>query len=104
KNGLNNINTGRSILYERTLEIIRTCLIQRAKVVIWENVPNLISKRHKHHFNHYIQCMEEMGYTNSHAILNPKDFGTPHSRDRLYVVSFLGNQKYKFPEPIKNIK
>ena len=27
KNGLNNINTGRSILYERTLEIITSCCL-----------------------------------------------------------------------------
>lgn len=54
KNGLNNINTGRSILYEETLRIIQNALLKRAKVVIWENVPNLISKRHIHHFKHII--------------------------------------------------
>ena len=36
KNGLNNINTGRSILYERTLEIIEKELLRKPKVVIWE--------------------------------------------------------------------
>lgn len=47
KNGLNNINTGRSILYERTLEIIGEELKRKPKVVLWENVPNLASKRHR---------------------------------------------------------
>ena len=44
KNGLNNINTGRSILYERTLEIIGEELKRKPKVVLWENVPNLLQK------------------------------------------------------------
>lgn len=99
KNGLNNINTGRSILYERTLEIIEKELLHRPKYVLWENVPNLISKRHYHHFQHYLDKMESMGYTNSFKILNAKDYGLPQSRDRVYTVSIYGDEKFEFPEP-----
>ncbi len=45
KNGAGNLSSGRSILYHRTLEIIENELIERPKVVIWENVPNLIAGR-----------------------------------------------------------
>ena len=38
KNGLNNINTGRSILYEKTLSIIGEELLRKPRIVIWENV------------------------------------------------------------------
>lgn len=41
--------------------------------------------------------MEKMGYTSSYAILNAKDFGTPQSRPRLYVVSYLGDKSFQFP-------
>lgn len=46
KNGLNNVNTGRSILYERTLQILNPNpengypeLVSPPKIVVWENVP-----------------------------------------------------------------
>lgn len=98
KNGLNNINTGRSILYERTLEIIEKELLRKPKYVLWENVPNLISKRHFNHFEHYLKKMESMGYTNSYKILNAKDYGLPQSRDRIYTISVLGSKEYEFPK------
>lgn len=99
KNGLNNLNTGRSILYERTLEIIEKELNPRPKVVMWENVPGLISKRHIHHFNHYLSTMEKLGYQNSFKILNAKDYGMAQNRDRVFTVSILGENTFKFPEP-----
>lgn len=100
KNGLNNINTGRSILYERTLEIIEKELHPRPKFVLWENVPNLLSDRHVQHFNHYLEKMESLGYTNSFEILNAKHYGMPQNRERVYVVSILGGEDFKFPEPV----
>lgn len=98
KNGLNNINTGRSILYERTLEIIEHELLRKPKVVIWENVPNLLSKRHKEHFDHYIKTMESLGYTNSYKIINAKDFGVPQSRERVITISTLEDRMFEFPK------
>lgn len=100
KNGLNNINTGRSILYERTLEIISNELLRKPKVVIWENVPNLASKRHFEHLEHYLKTMESYGYCNNYKILKASDYGIPQARDRLYVVSLLNNNTFIFPNPI----
>lgn len=57
KNGKNNINTGRSILFEETLNIIDHKLPSRPKIVLWENVPNLLAEgkkvNHRVHHNHY---------------------------------------------------
>lgn len=68
KNGLNNVNTGRSILYERTLQILNPNpengypeLVAPPKIVVWENVPNLVH-RHREHFDHYLETMESYGY------------------------------------------
>lgn len=77
KNGRNDVSTGRSILYQRTLEIIEKELHPRPKVVIWENVTGLISKRHIDHFNHYLSAMEGMGYKNTFKVLNSKEFSLP---------------------------
>lgn len=98
KNGLNNINTGRSILYERTLEIIEHELLKKPPVVIWENVPNLLSKRHREHFVHYIETMERLGYTNSYQIVNASHFGVPQGRERVITVSTLNGVPFMFPQ------
>lgn len=99
KNGLNNINTGRSILYERTLEIIKKELKRLPKVLLWENVPNLASKKHKSHLEHYLETTSNLGYKNNYAILRASDYGIPQARDRIYVVSILGNTMFEFPKP-----
>ncbi|EOH86720.1 DNA cytosine methyltransferase [Enterococcus pallens] len=99
-NGLNDPSTGRSILYERTLEIIEKELNPRPKVVIWENVVGLISKRHVHHFNHYLEKMESFGYFNSVKVLNAVDFGIPQHRERVFTVSVLDGGHFIYPSPM----
>lgn len=108
KNGLNNVNTGRSILYEKTLDIIDHELVRKPKVVIWENVPNLLSKGKKvsHHVyhDHYLKTMESMGYRNYFKILNAADYGIPQARERVYTISILvselADMEFEFPKPI----
>ena len=104
KNGLNDISTGRSILYEKTLEIIENKLLDKPKYVLWENVPNLMSERHIPHFNHYIDKLEYLGYTNYYKVLNSKYFDTPQNRERVYVVSILDdNKNFSFPKENLNV-
>lgn len=100
RNGLNNMDTGRSILYERTLEIIDKELYRKPEVVMWENVSDLISKRHYQHFEHYIKTMQKYGYKNYYKVLRASDYGIPQARDRLYVISILNGKEFKFPDPI----
>lgn len=104
KNGKNDVSTGRSILYQRTLEIIEKELHPRPRVVIWENVTGLISKRHIDHFNHYLGAMEGMGYKNSFKVLNAKEFGLPQSRERIFTVSVLDDKSFEFPIGSKEMK
>lgn len=85
--GLNDVNTGRSILYQRTLEIIEKELKPRPKYVLWENVKGLISKKHYSHYNHYIKEMEKMGYYNYMGILEAREFGIPQTRPRVFTIS-----------------
>lgn len=85
--GLNDLKTGRSILYQRTLKIIEKKLNPRPKYIIWENVVGLLSKRNIKHFNHYLRSLDELGYKSYYDVLNAKDFGIPQNRERVFVVS-----------------
>lgn len=84
-----------SSLMWNTVEIIKN---KKPKYVIWENVKNVLSKKHRHNFDKYIDKLNELGYTNYWKVLNSKDFGTPMNRERIFVVSILGeHEPYEFP-------
>ena len=89
----------RSSLMWNSVEIINHC---KPKVVIWENVKNVISKKHKHNFDKYIDKMEKIGYTNYYQVMNAKNYGIPQNRERIFVISVLDARAFKFPEPFDN--
>lgn len=89
--------TRSSLMYE-TIRIVEKL---KPKYVIWENVKNLLSKKHIHNFNNYLETMEQLGYTNYYQVLNAKDYGIPQNRERVFTVSILGNKKYEFPKSQK---
>ena len=89
--------TRSSLMYE-TIRIVEKL---KPKYVIWENVKNVISKRHIHNFNEYINKMDELGYTNYYQVLNAKDYGIPQNRERVFTISIRKDidKGYSFPEP-----
>ena len=73
----------------------------KPKYVIWENVKNVLSKKHKHNFEKYLKSLEDMGYNNYYQVLNAKDYGIPQNRERIFVVSIrkdIDKGNFKFPE------
>ena len=72
----------------------------KPKFVIWENVKNLLSKKHIHNFNSYIEMMDQLGYNSYYQVLNAKDFSIPQNRERVYTISIrkdIDNSNFKFP-------
>lgn len=90
-----NSGTRSSLMWE-TLNIIKQMGVWKPRVVIWENVKNVLSKHMIHNFNKYLREMEKMGYTNSFEILNAMDFGLPQKRERVFTISVLGNYSFDF--------
>lgn len=93
----------RSSLMYQTLRIVEKL---KPKYVIWENVKNLLSKRHVHNWDAYNEYMEQLGYVTYCQILNAKDYGIPQNRERVYTVSILPegeflNKDFDYPKPIK---
>ena len=85
--------TRSSLMYE-TIRIVEKL---KPKYVIWENVKNLLSKKHRHNFDAYLEKMNELGYVNYYQVLNAKDYGIPQNRERVFTISILGNENYEFP-------
>ena len=104
--GDKNSGTRSSLMYE-TLRIVEKV---KPKYVIWENVKNLLSKKHRHNFDAYIEAMSELGYVSKYQILNAKDYGVPQNRERVFTVSCRTdgdadifdafNADFNFPDPI----
>ena len=90
--------TRSSLMYE-TLRIVEKL---KPKYVIWENVKNVISKKHKHNYDKYCNRMGELGYISYGKVLNSKDYGIPQNRERVFTISIRKdlNQSFEFPQPI----
>lgn len=91
--GDKNSGTRSSLMYE-TIRIVEKL---KPKYVIWENVKNLLSKKHIHNFNTYLETMEKLGYKNYYQVLNARDYGIPQKRERVFTISILGNEHFEFP-------
>lgn len=87
----------RSSLMWNTVAICEHC---KPKYVIWENVKNVLSKKHRHNFDKYLEEMDRIGYNNFYQILNAKDYGVPQNRERIFVVSIRKdlNKDFEFPK------
>lgn len=86
----------RSSLMWETVHIIEQMGEWKPKIVIWENVKNVLSKHMKHNFERYLSYMKMLGYTNNYEILDARDFGLPQARQRVFTVSYLGDETFDF--------
>ena len=73
------------------------------QILIMENVPAVVGEKNKADFFKWVQFLSSKGYTNKWQILNGKDFGIPQNRERCFMVSYLGDYLYEFPQgfPLK---
>lgn len=74
---------------------------KKPKYLLLENVKNLVGKKFKPQFDEWLEYLESLGYTNYWKVLNAKDYGVPQNRERVFVVSVLGEHKpYEFADKI----
>ena len=89
--------TRSGLLYECE-RIIEGC---KPKYLLLENVKNLVGKKFKQQFDEWLKYLEGLGYTNYWKVLNAKDYGIPQNRERVFVISILGEHNpYEFPSKI----
>lgn len=74
------------------------------KVIVLENVKNLLTHDNGHTFTIMKDILKNLGYKIYFKVLNSADYGIPQTRRRVFVVGFkednFRNESFNFPEPI----
>jgi DNA (cytosine-5)-methyltransferase 1 len=98
KQGLSEGSGTRSSLLWEAMKIAET---KKPKYMIAENVKGLVGKKFKNDFDKWITQLDELGYNTYYEVINSKDFGSPQSRERVFVVSIrkdIETEKFEFPQ------
>lgn len=69
------------------------------QVLVMENVPMIHGKKFIKDFENWLEALTELGYKNYWQDLNSKNYGVAQNRNRTFLVSFLKDVSFKFPEP-----
>ena len=80
-------------------ECRRAIEAKRPKFLLMENVKALVQKKFMLEFQRWIDTLADLGNTSFWQVLNAKDFGIPQNRERVFMVSILGDATFEFPKP-----
>ncbi len=97
--GMKEASKTRSGLLWEVKRLLNECT-ELPQVLLMENVTQVHSKKNSADFKKWIECLENLGYSNYYADLNAKGYGVPQNRNRCFMVSLLGDYSYTFPLPI----
>lgn len=66
------------------------------RYLVMENVPTLLSSRHKDNFEKWKNVLTNLGYISKEVCVNARNYGIPQNRPRLLMLSvFVGDDKNK---------
>lgn len=95
RGGQEGSGTRSSLIWE-----LKRCLeVKQPKYLLTENVKALVSDKFRPGFLEYCRYLETKGYTSFNKVINSRDMGIPQNRERIFVVSILGESWYNFPQP-----
>lgn len=81
-------------------EILRILEHKKPKAFLLENVRGLLFHEKGKTFEIIKELLISVGYNIHYKVLNSLDFGVPQSRKRVYIVGFIDNVNFQFPNPI----
>ena len=81
-------------------EVARIIKYHKPKILFLENVKGFVNHDNGNTFRVVKDTLEEMGYKVFTKVLNAKDFGVPQNRERIYIVAFLDDIEFEFPEAL----
>ncbi len=82
-------------------DIARIIDYHRPKVVFLENVKNFKNHDKGRTLKTITDILKNLGYSVYYKVLNAKDFGLPQNRERIFIVAFLGNVYFDFPQKLE---
>lgn len=80
---------GRGTLFFQITDIIKK---HNTKLVVLENVKNIMNHNNGETFKRILSELEDIGYKPYYHIFNSQNYGVPQRRNRCYIVAF--NKKY----------
>ena len=81
-------------------DIERILKVKRPPAFMLENVRNLTAHDGGNTFRTIKEHLEALGYHVYAKVLNALDYGVPQKRERIFIVGFLDDVNFQFPEPI----
>ena len=98
---LQGFNDPRGNLFFETSRVINNL---KPKVVLLDNVANLVKHEDGKTFEVIFKTLQELGYNVVYKVMNAKEYGNiPQQRNRIYIVAFRYKKnlnKFKFPDAI----
>ncbi len=85
-------------------DILRILHAKQPKVVLLENVKQLVGHEKGQTLKIILEQLTFLGYHVHWKVLNALNFGLPHKRERIFVVGFKENYNFKFPAGIREYK
>lgn len=81
-------------------DVERILTEKRPPAFMLENVRNLTAHDNGNTFKTIKKHLEALGYNVYAKVLNALDYGVPQKRERIFIVGFLNDVKFKFPDPV----
>ena len=71
----------------------------KPKWIVWENVPDAISRKNMPNFQNYMDELDSLNYNTYYKVLNAHELGSAQKRKRLFSISIrkdIDNGKFEF--------
>lgn len=90
----------RSGLLWEVERLLEECGAELPQILLMENVTQVHGTKNREDFDKWCEFLNSKGYTNAWKDMNAVDYGVAQSRNRCFMVSWLGDYMYVFPKSI----
>lgn len=101
KQGMKEGSATRSSLLWQVKRIVEELndLKRRPNILLMENVPQVHGSNNEKEWKKWLEFLSDIGYTSYYQDLIATDYEIPQTRNRCFLISFLGEYSYNFPAP-----
>lgn len=94
----------RSGLLWEVERLLKECKDNLPQILLMENVAQVISIKNKADFDAWRESLRELGYSNLYQLMNAKNYLIPQNRERCFMLSWIGDYSFEFPNQMPLIK